>query len=84
MTNTPSTSRASLTVNSFDAAVEAARQGAGIAQNFRQEIEADISGGTLQTVLDGHATARPGFYLYYPREYSRLEILKAFIEFVRC
>ena len=76
--------KGTLTVDSFDAAVEAARQGAGIAQNFRQEIEADISGGALQTVLDGHATARPGFHLYYPREYSRLEILKVFIDFMRC
>ena len=76
--------KGSLVVNSFDAAVEAARRGIGIAQNFREEIEADIADGTLQTVLDGHAVRRPGFFLYYPREYSRLNILKVFADFMRC
>lgn len=72
-----------LTVNSFEAAVEAARQGVGIAQNFRQEIESDISAHRLETVLDEHTLQRPGFFLYYPSEYSRLEILRLFVDFVR-
>ena len=73
-----------LIVNSFDAAVEAARQGIGIAQNFREEIAADIADGVLQTVLDDYTVGRPGFFLYYPREYSRLKLLKVFVDFVRC
>jgi DNA-binding transcriptional LysR family regulator len=70
-------------VDSFEAAMEAARQGIGIAQNFRQEIERDLESKRLETVLDGYALERPGFYLYYPREYSKLGILRRLIDFLK-
>ncbi len=72
-----------LVVNSFEAAVEAARRGAGIAQNFRQEIEPDLMAGHLELLLEKHALKRPGFYLYYPREYAKLRILRLLINFLK-
>jgi len=73
----------SVIVSSFDAAVEAARQGLGIAQNFRQEIEEDLAAERLVAVLDDFTLERPGFCLYYPREYARLKVLRSFVDFMR-
>ncbi len=70
-------------VNSFDAAVEAARQGLGIAQNFREEVEEDLASGKLVPLLDRYALKREGFHLYYPRAYAKLRVLRSFVDFLR-
>ena len=72
-----------LVVDSFEAGMEAARTGLGIAQNFRQEIAADLESNQLETVLDRHTLQRPAFHLYYPREYAKLQILRALVDFLK-
>ncbi len=72
-----------LIVDSFDAAIAAARSGCGIAQNFRSEVEEDLKAGRLESLLDDHAMERPAFCIYFPREYSRLRVLRALVEHFR-
>jgi DNA-binding transcriptional LysR family regulator len=72
-----------LILNSFEAVMEAARDGLGIGQNFRAEIRGDLKAGRLETVLDDFVTERPGFFLYFPRENARLAILRVFIDFMK-
>ena len=75
--------RGSLIVNSTTALIHAARHGLGIGWLFRANIDDDLRSGRLVSVLDKFAIERPGFFLYYPRAHSRLELLRIFIEFMR-
>lgn len=72
-----------LIVDSTAAVVRAVRDGLGISWLFRANIHDDLKSGALETILDRHTVERPGFYLYYPRENARLEILRLFVEFMR-
>ncbi|WP_282607289.1 LysR family transcriptional regulator [Pelagibius sp. Alg239-R121] len=72
-----------LIVNSFEAIMNAARDGLGIGQNFRAEVLEELEAGGLESVLDAYVTERPGFYLYFPRENARLELLRIFIDFMK-
>lgn len=72
-----------LIVNSTSAVLDAARNGLGIGWLFRPNIRDDLKSGTLESVLDRYAIERPGFFLYYPKENARWEILRIFIEFMK-
>lgn len=72
-----------LIVNSTNALIHAARSGLGIGWLFRANIDDDLRSGRLVSVLDGFAIERPGFFLYYPRGSSWLEILRIFVEFMK-
>jgi DNA-binding transcriptional LysR family regulator len=72
-----------LIVNSTNALIHAARSGLGIGWLFRANIADDLRSGRLVSVLDGFATERPGFFLYYPKGSSWLEILRIFVEFMK-
>jgi DNA-binding transcriptional LysR family regulator len=72
-----------LVVNSFQVVVEAALDGLGIGWSLRAGVEKELSSGRLDSVLDKYVVERPGFFLYYPRENSRFELLRIFIEFMR-
>lgn len=75
--------KGSLVVNSTSALVRAAQDGLGIGWLFRANIADDLKSGDLESVLDRHVLERPGFFLYYPRENSRLEILRIFVDFMK-
>src|SRR5262249_50670369 len=70
-----------LIVDSTQALVHAARDGLGIAWLYRPNIADDLRSGALESVLEGYAIERPGFFLYYPRANARLGILRVFIDF---
>ena len=70
-------------VDSFDAGIEAARAGYGIAQNFRAEVKDDLESGRLVSLLDAYVMDRPAFHLYFPREYATLRVLRAFVDFFK-
>lgn len=72
-----------LIVNSTNALIHAARCGLGIAWLFRPNIEGDLRAGTLESVLDGHAIERPGFFLYYPKANTRLAVFRLFVDFMK-
>lgn len=72
-----------LIVNSTNAVVHAARSGLGIGWLFRPSIEEDLRSGVLESVLDDCVIERPGFFLYYPKENARIEILRIFIDFMK-
>ncbi len=72
-----------LVVDNFDAAIEAARAGCGVAQNFRAEVSDDLETGQLVSLLDAYAMNRPAFHLYFPREYATLRVLRAFVDFFK-
>ncbi len=72
-----------LIVNSTNAVVQAARDGLGISWLFRANIADELKSRALESVLDRYVIQRPGFFLYYPRENARLEILRIFIDFMK-
>jgi DNA-binding transcriptional LysR family regulator len=75
--------KGSLIVNSTNALIHAARAGLGIGWLFRPNIDDDLRSGRLVSILDGSAIERPGFFLYYPKGSSWLEILRIFVEFMK-
>ena len=75
--------KGSLIVNSTNAVVGSARDGLGIGWLFGPNVEGDLRSGTLESVLDGYAIERPGFFLYYPRANARIAVLRVFIDFMK-
>jgi DNA-binding transcriptional LysR family regulator len=75
--------KGSLIFNSFQSVVEAALDGLGIGWSLRAGVQDELSAGLLETVLDRYVPVRPGFFLYYPKENARIEILRLFIEFMK-
>jgi DNA-binding transcriptional LysR family regulator len=75
--------KGSLVVDSTRAVVDAALAGIGIGWLFRPNVEEELRSGRLVSILDRFAIERPGFFLYYPRANSRLQILRIFVEFMK-
>ncbi|GEM_PF-6746670 len=44
---------------------------------------ASAAAGTLETVLDPYTVEHPPFFLYYPEQHRRLELLRLFVSFLR-
>jgi DNA-binding transcriptional LysR family regulator len=63
--------------------VRAALDGLGIGWSLRDGVADELASGSLESILDPHTPVRPGFFLFYPRENARLEILRLFVEFMR-
>lgn len=72
-----------LIFNSFASLIAAARDGLGIGWTLRAGVEDDLASGSLESLLDDHVIEHPGFYLYFPKENARLEILRLFIDFLK-
>jgi DNA-binding transcriptional LysR family regulator len=72
-----------LIFNSFRSIVQAAVAGLGIGWSLRPGVAEELASGRLVSLLDRHVVERPGFFLYFPKENARLEILRLFIEFMR-
>ncbi len=75
--------KGNLIVDSTNALIDAARAGSGIGWLFQPSVEDDLRTGTLESVLDSHAIERPGYFLYYPKANARIEVLRAFVDFMR-
>jgi DNA-binding transcriptional LysR family regulator len=73
----------SIVVNDTSAQIDAARLGLGIAWFGERIVQEDIARGALEVVLDEYAVERPPFYLYFPREYRNLSVLRALVDFLK-
>lgn len=60
----------------------AVRDGQGISWTLRDVIEEDLQAGTLETLLDSYMPELPPYYIYYPEQNRRLELLRLFIDFL--
>jgi DNA-binding transcriptional LysR family regulator len=74
---------AHLTLDSFQAVVQAMEQGLGIGWSLRSVVEEAYAQGRLEPVLEDWTPGRPPFYLYYPRRTNRLTLLGVFVDFLR-
>lgn len=74
---------AALVFDNFQAVVRAACDGHGIGWSLRAVVESELATGTLESILDPYAIEHPPFYLYYPDQNRRFELLRLFIEFFR-
>ena len=73
---------AHLVFDGFQSVVQAARDGHGIGWSLRAVVEDAIADGALETVLDDYVLEHPPFYLYYPEQNRRLELLRILVEFM--
>ena len=71
-----------LIFDSMQSVMQAVRDGHGIGWSLRAVIEDDLQAGALETVLDPYVTELPPYYLYYPEQNRRLELLRLFIDFL--
>ena len=71
-----------LVFDSMQSVMQAVRDGHGIGWSLRAVIADDLEAGTLESVLDPYVTRLPPFYLYYPEQNRRLELLRLFIDFL--
>ena len=72
-----------LIVDSTTAQIEAAKQGLGLCWLFEGNIIDELASGALESVLDEHAVERPGFFLYFPRESTRLTVFRLFVDYLK-
>jgi len=72
---------AALVFDSFQAVVQAALDGRGVGWSLRAVVADHLAAGRLETALDGFVIRHPPFYLYYPEQNRRLELLRLFIDF---
>jgi len=71
-----------LVFDSMQSVMQAVREGHGIGWSLRPVIQDHIDDGSLETILDGYVAKLPPFYLYYPQQNRRLEVLRLFIDFL--
>ncbi|MEM7025874.1 MAG: LysR substrate-binding domain-containing protein, partial [Pseudomonadota bacterium] len=71
-----------LVFDSMQSVTQAVRDGNGIGWSLRPVIEDDLEAGALETVLDRYVVKLPPYYLYFPTQNRRLELLRLFIDFL--
>lgn len=72
-----------LIVNDNALAMQAARDGAGLAHLPLYVLRAELEAGRLESVLDRWLPPYDGLYLYYPSRYQIPPKLRVFIDFLR-
>ncbi len=72
-----------LIVDSTTSQIEAAKQGLGLSWLFRGNVADEVAAGRLESVLDEHVVERPGFFLYFPKETTRLRAFRLFVDFLK-
>ncbi|WP_353217380.1 LysR family transcriptional regulator [Sandarakinorhabdus sp.] len=70
-------------VNELTTVVAMAERGMGLAQISEPLVEAQITAGQLETVLDHLAPSSPGLFLHYPGHAQVLPKLRAFIDHLK-
>ena len=73
---------ASLVFDGFQPVVQAACAGHGIGWSLRPVIADELASGVLESVLEPYVTEHPPFYIYYPEQNRRLELLRLLIDFL--
>jgi DNA-binding transcriptional LysR family regulator len=73
----------SIIVNNTSAMVDAAVQGLGIAWIGEAMVHHEIKSGRLEAILEDYSTELEPFYLFFPKEYSQLRVLRAFVDFMK-
>ncbi|SME91708.1 transcriptional regulator, LysR family [Tistlia consotensis] len=73
---------AGLVFDSFQSVVQAAGGGHGIGWSLRAVVESELAAGRLESVLDAFTIGHPPFFLYYPEQNRRLELLRLFVAFL--
>ncbi len=71
-----------LLFDSMQSVMHAVRAGHGIGWSLRAVIQRDLESGVLESVLDPYVVTLPPYYLYYPEQNRRLELLRLFIDFL--
>ncbi len=71
-----------LVFDSMQSIRQAVRDGNGIGWSLQPLIEDDLKAGVLETVLDPYVAKLQPYYLYYPEQNRRLELLRLFIDFL--
>lgn len=71
-----------LVFDSMQSVMQAVRDGHGIGWSLRAVIEDDLQAGALESLLEPYVTTLPPYYLYYPEQNRRLELLRLFIDFL--
>jgi len=71
-----------LVINSFQSVVQAACDGHGIGWSLRAVVADELASGALESVLDRYVLEHPPFYLYFPEQNRRSELLRVFIDFL--
>jgi DNA-binding transcriptional LysR family regulator len=77
----PATSRSRLTVNTAEAAIDAAIAGVGLTRVLSYQIADAVSAGRLVTILDDHAPDPVPVSLVYPGQGLLPQKLRAFLDF---
>ena len=72
-----------LIVNSTTSLIEAAKKGLGLGWLFHGNVADELASGGLESVLDQHVVERPGFFLYFPRESTKLQVFRLFVDFLK-
>lgn len=75
--------KGNLTVNSTSALINSARDGLGIGWLFQPSVEDDLRSGKLESILESYAIERPGYFLYFPKATTHIEVLRVFIDFMK-
>jgi DNA-binding transcriptional LysR family regulator len=70
-------------VNNTNAMVDAAIQGLGIAWIGERMVADEIKSGRLEVILEDYSTDLEPFYVFFPKEYSQLKLLRAFVDFMK-
>jgi DNA-binding transcriptional LysR family regulator len=73
----------SIIVNNTSAMVDAAIQGLGIAWIGESMVGHEIESGRLEVILEDYAVDLEPFYVFFPKEYAQLKILRAFVDFMK-
>jgi len=63
--------------------VDAAIQGLGIAWIGERMVADEIKSGRLEVILEDYSTDLEPFYIFFPKEYSQLKLLRAFVDFMK-
>lgn len=73
---------AGLVFDSFQSVVQAACDGHGIGWSLRAVIAGELASGTLESILDRYVIEHPPFFLYFPEQNRRSELLRLLIDFL--
>ncbi len=71
-----------LIFDSMQSVMQAVRDGHGIGWSLRAVIEDHLESGALVSVLDPYVAELPPYYLYFPEQNRRLDLLRLFIDFL--
>lgn len=71
-----------LVVDDMETLRQAVRDGNGIGWSLRALIDDDLQAGAVKTLLDSYVPKLPPYYLYFPEQNRRLELLRLFINFL--